>query len=70
MTDKCTLSIVLEKLQVNKHTLAKRLEVDPATVTRWGQREDGFIPQMYHARLMALAKELKKPLSWKDLSAV
>jgi len=65
-----TIDIVLDKLKINKAALATGLGVDPAQITRWTKKPDGLIPQKYHPRLMAMAKELKKPLSWKDLSAV
>ena len=65
-----TIDIALKKLDINKAALAKGLGVDPAQITRWTKKPDGLIPQKYHAKLMAMAKELKKPLSWKDLSAV
>ena len=65
-----TIDIVLDKLKINKAALATGLGVDPAQITRWTKKPDGLIPQKYHARLMAMAKELKKPLTWKDLSAV
>ena len=65
-----TIDIVLDKLKINKAALATGLGVDPAQITRWTKKPDGLIPQKYHAKLMALAKELKKPLTWKDLSAV
>ena len=65
-----SIDITLEKLQITKTALARGLGVDPAQITRWSQKPSGLIPQKYHPRLMEMAKELKKPLSWKDLSAV
>jgi len=65
-----TIDIVLDKLKINKAALATGLGVDPAQITRWSQNPSGLIPQKYHSKLMAMAKELKKPLTWKDLSAV
>ena len=64
-----SIDITLEKLQITKTALARGLGVDPAQITRWSQKSAGLIPQKYHRKLMDMAKELKKPLTWKDLSA-
>jgi len=47
--------------------LARELEVDPTTVVRWRNNDDGLIPSTYHRQLLELADRNGETLTAEDL---
>lgn len=47
--------------------LARDIDVDPTTIVRWRNSDDGLVPSQYHVPLLALAKQQERRLTAEEL---
>lgn len=47
--------------------LARDIGVDPTTIVRWRNSDDGLVPAQYHVTLLDLAKRQQKRLAPEEL---